>query len=236
MRVAVLSLSLLIAFGALDAHAQSAAAPSGPPARAQTKPPRDLIGELINPNAPQSRDEDEPDTAGQPKAAQDVEPSSPGVAPSPPPPFAPPPRSQLSGPVSLDDIGKTPDGPPSLRDLAYDSRIRSSFASAESFQGPLDGGWTMSAEGQDLFVLQLVDRRDRLEGVWRDPRRKGSLTASGLIDDMQRQGGVLTLRFAATTGAPMTIAILREAGGQWSGELTEGGGSARSVVLRRTSP
>ncbi len=237
MRVAVPSLAMLVAIAASGACAQPPPSPPGPPEPVRTKPPRDLIGELINPNAAVSRDEDEPDTAGQPRSAIDVEPAPPlAIMPSGPPlPFAAPPRPQLSGPVSVDDVGKTPDGPPSVRDLAYDSRIRASFASAESFQGRLDGGWTLSAAGQDLFILQLVDRRDRLEGVWRDPRRKGSPDASGLIDEMQRQGGVLTLRFAASSGAPMTVATLRESGGQWSGDLVEGGAS-RTVVLRRTSP
>jgi hypothetical protein len=123
-----------------------------------------------------------------------------------------------------------------VRDIAYDSRIRSSFASAESFQGPLEGGWTLSAEGQDLYALQLVDRRDRLEGVWRDIRRKGSLNASGLVDDMQRQGGELTLRFTPSPGAPTTVATLHDrSGGQWTGELLENG-ARRAVTLRRTGP
>src|SRR5258707_4414841 len=94
---------------------------------------------------------------------------------------------EIGGPVLLDETGRTSDARPTARDLAYDSRIRSSFASAEGFQGPLDGRWTLSAAGSgDLYSLQLVDRRNRLEGAWLDLRRKGSMGSSGLVDDIQR--------------------------------------------------
>jgi hypothetical protein len=137
--------------------------------------------------------------------------------------------------VLIDETGKTPDRPAAVRDLAYDARVRASFASAESFQGPLDGGWIMSSRGQDLYALQLVDRRDRLEGVWRDLRRKGSLNASGVVEDLQRRGPDLTLRFTPHPGAPTAVATLHDSSGSWTGELAEGG-ARRDVTLRRTSP
>jgi hypothetical protein len=225
MRLGLLSLTIL-ALAAPVARAQ-------PPAATPPVHVRDPIGALLNPNAPPSRDEDEPDVAGQPKTAPEPEPSVLPIGPQPKT-YVPAPRPQLDGPVSVDDLGKTPDRPPEIRDLAYDARIRASFASAQGFQGPLDGGWMLSADGQDLYALQLVDRRDRLEGVWRDVRRKGALNASGLVDDLQRQGGELTLRFAAQPGAAATVATLHEAGdGQWRGELAEGG-ARHAVVLRRT--
>jgi len=207
-----------------------------PAARAQTPPPtpaRDAIGDILDRRVPPPRDEDEPDTAGQPRTAPEPDPAI--VPQGPPLPYAPAPRPQQGAPVSVDETGKTPDRPPAMRDLAYDSRIRASFASAESFQGPLDGGWTLSAGGQDLYALQLVDRRDRLEGVWRDLRRKGALNGSGIVTDLQRQGAELTLRFTPSPGAPMTVATLHEGSGQWSGELAEGA-ARRAVTLRRTSP
>ncbi|HEY8005049.1 MAG TPA: hypothetical protein VIE16_12515, partial [Phenylobacterium sp.] len=103
-------------------------------------------------------------------------------------------------------------------------------------QGPLEGGWTLSAGGQDLYALQLVDRRDRLEGVWRDVRRKGSLNGSGVVDDLRRQGAELTLRFTPSPGAAATVATLHDGGaGLWSGEIAEGG-ARRAVTLRRTGP
>jgi len=230
MRTVVLPL-LLLAAAALPAQAQIRAnqAQAKPPAT----PPRDVIGAILAHGAP--GDEDEPDTAGQPRTAPEPEPT---LLPSGPPPrvYTPAPHPQLDVPVRIDETGKTPDAAPGLRDLAYDTRIRSSFASAESFQGPLDGGWTLSAGGQDLYALQLVDRRDRLEGAWRDVRRKGALNSSGLVDELRRQGGQLVVRFSPSPGAPAAVATLRDgADGLWSGELSEGG-ATRAVTLRRTGP
>jgi hypothetical protein len=232
MRSCVLSLLLLAS--ALPAAAQPA--PQATPTQATpADPARDAIADILDRRVPLSKDEDEPDTAGQPRTAQEPEPVLP-ASPVAPRAYTPAPRSQLDAPVHIDEVGKTPDAPPTLRDMAYDSRIRASFASAESFQGPLEGGWMLSADGQDLYALQLVDRRDRLEGVWRDIRRKGALNASGLVDDMQRQGAQLTLRFTPAPGAPTTVATLHDsANGMWTGEMAEGA-ARRTVTLRRTGP
>ena len=195
------------------------------PAAAQ---PSDPIGALID-----HRDEEPDDPEAEkplplpPLPAPEAPRSAPYAAP------APPPRPQLAAPVHIEETGKTPDAPPSVQDLAYDSRLRSSYASAQGFQGPLDGGWTLAAKGaEDLYALQLVDRTDRLEGVWRDLRRKGALDASGLVDDIQRSGADITLRFAAGGGAPVTATLRGTYDGAWAGELTEGG-HTRAVVLRR---
>jgi len=238
MRIAWLGMLMSVAVGPC-AWAQVASPEPQPPLQA---PPSastpDVIGALIDQHGRAPGDEDEPDVAGQTHGSQsDSEPRftppRPGAAVVP---FAPPPRSQTDAPVSVDDLARTPDGPMAIRDLAYDSRIRSSFASAQSYQGPLDGGWTLSGAGQDLYILQLVDRRDRLEGVWRDPRRRGAPDASGLVEDLQRQGATLTLRFTPQPGAPTAVALLHDnGGGVWTGDLTEAG-ARRAVVLRRTSP
>jgi hypothetical protein len=54
------------------------------------------------------------------------------------------------------------------------------------------------------------------------------------VDDIQRQGPDVTLRFTPTPGAPTTVATLHGgADGRWSGELAEGGGR-RAVTLRRS--
>jgi hypothetical protein len=236
MRIGVVS--LLLTMAAASAGAQPAPAAAPPLSR-------DPIADILNRNVPPPKDEDEPDTAGQPRAA-DAEPEAnlpaqtlvPQAGPQagPQPPFAPAPRQQRGAPVRVDETGKTPDAAPTVRDLAYDARLRSSFASAESFQGPLEGGWTLSTADQALYALQLVDRRDRLEGVWRDLRRRGAINGSGLVDDMRRQGGELILRFTPQAGAETSVATLHEnGGGVWSGELAEGG-RRRSVTLRRTSP
>ncbi|HEX2801531.1 MAG TPA: hypothetical protein VHN73_05670 [Phenylobacterium sp.] len=150
------------------------------------------------------------------------------------PPSAAPGRPQLTAPVLLEETGKTADGPPSERDIAYENRLRAAFAAAASFQGPLEGGWTLAARsGPDLYALRIVDRRDRLEGVWRDLRRAGGVDASGLIDDIQRSGGEITLRFTPAEGAPPAVAVLHgDPDGRWAGELTQGP-DRRAVLLKR---
>lgn len=223
-----ITLAPLLAAALLATPAVAQPAPASPPDAA----PRDIIGSLLDQHGQAPGDEDEPDTKSESHTAVAPEPA----LPTGPAAERPLPRPKLSAPVHLEETGKTPNSPPTVRDLAYENRIRSSFASAEGFQGPLDGGWTVSADGQDLYSLQIVDRRDRLEGVWRDVRRKGSLNGSGLVDEMMRQGGDLTLHFTPTAGAPATVAVLHDGGaGHWTGELTEGG-QRRSVSLRRTGP
>jgi hypothetical protein len=134
------------------------------------------------------------------------------------------------GATHVQETGKAPDGPPSLGAAAYDSRIRSSFASAEAFQGPLDGAWTLGLRGAgDIYTFQLSDHGHGVEGAWRDLRRPGATDASGLIDSVQADADALTVRFADAT------AVLHSGGGTWSGELTQGG-RRRAVTLRRTGP
>ncbi len=187
------------------------------PASAQAPPPS--IDALLNRQPPaRGVDPEEPDTA----AASTTRPA--------PAPYAPRKRSTLTAPVRIEETDKSPDGPPSAADLAYDGRIRSSMASAQGFQGPLDGGWTLAAGARELYALQLIDRNGAVEGAWRDLRRPGALDASGFIDQVERAGGELTVRFAG--GA---VAILHADDGRWSGELSEGG-RAESVTLRRRNP
>lgn len=229
----------LLAAGVLVAQGFAVRAEPAPPA--QAKAPRDVIGALLDGRP--TRDEEEPDTAGKARTAQDVETS---VLPAPsnqkgpptsyaPIPYAPGPRQQLDAPVYIDEAGKTPDAPPALRDMSYDSRIRASFAAAEGFQGPLDGGWTLSWRDTDHYSLQIVDRRDRLEAVWRDLTRKGALDASGMVEDIQRNGGDLTLRFTEA-GALVSVVTLRDGGdGRWMGRMVRGD-ETFDVKLRRTAP
>ncbi|MGZ6014452.1 MAG: hypothetical protein ACXWKM_01785 [Phenylobacterium sp.] len=227
----------LLAVTALAGPAWSQAAPGpglapAPQAAPVTSQGRDPIGDLLNRGAP--GDEDEPDTAGPPPTGPDRPPTTLPTGPAPRS-YTTAPRSQQDTPVGIDEVGKTPDSPPTIRDLAYDARIRSSFASAQSFQGPLEGGWTLADQFGDRYVLQIVDRRDRLEAVWRDLRRPGSIEGSGLVDSIQRNGGDLTLRFSESK-TPDLILTLRDAGdGRWSGKLVRGDASFQ-VTLRRTGP
>ena len=119
---------------------------------------------------------------------------------------------------------------------AYDSRVRQSFAAAESFQGPLDGGWTLSATGEgQLYAIRFVDKAGRLEAAWRDLRRQGALGASGFVDQVDRSGGRLTLRFSPAAGVRDVATLTAGSGGVWSGELDENG-RKRVVSLAKTSP
>jgi hypothetical protein len=134
----------------------------------------------------------------------------------------------LTAPVTVEQSGLSPDAPPTVRDLAYESRVRSSFASAQGFQGPLDGSFVLSAGGQDLYSFELVDRArgGELEGAWRDLRKPGTL---GFIDEISRStGGDLTLRFGDAS------ATLRGGGVQWSGQIQDGGRS-QTATLRRVA-
>lgn len=150
---------------------------------------------------------------------------------------APPPvsRPALTAPVHIDEIGRTPDSPPTDRDQTYEARFRSSFASAQGQQGPLDGSWTLRADDVgDLYRLELRDRSGGvIEGAWRDLKRMGAIGASGFLDDVQRYGGQLTLRFYPRGGAePVTATLAVGDNGRWMGELVERG-ERRSVTLRR---
>lgn len=221
MRKAVLPWLLLTLAAPVCAHAQVMA-----------KPPSDPISNILIHGAP--GDEDEPDTKAQPRTAPEAEPS---LLPGGPVPRAAPnaPRPQLGAPVKIEEAGKTPDRAPEVRDLAYDARIRASFASAQSFQGRLDGGWTLADRFGDRYVLQIVDRRDRLEAVWRDLRRGGALNGSGLVDSIQRADGGVTLKFTETQTPDQTLTLREGADGRWTGKLVRGDTSF-DVTLRRTNP
>lgn len=154
---------------------------------------------------------------------------------TPPPYVAPAPRRpRLTAPVHIDEIGKTPEAPPTAVDLSYEARMRSSFNSAQGLQGPLDGAWSLKAGGAELYDLQLVDSGSgNLEGAWRDPRRRGANDASGFIDSISRVGGQLIIRLTPRPGAEPSILMLNaDSSGTWSGELTERG-ERRSVTMRR---
>jgi hypothetical protein len=119
---------------------------------------------------------------------------------------------------------------------AYDSRVMQSFRAAERFQGPLEGGWTLSAQdGGALFEVRFVDHHGKLEAAWRDLRRPAALNASGFVDELVREGSRLTFRFSPMAGVTDAATLTASAGGTWIGELDEGG-RKRAVTLAKTSP
>jgi hypothetical protein len=118
-----------------------------------------------------------------------------------------------------------------------DARVGSSFNAAESFQGPLDGSWTLvSASGQPIYAFQLVDKpggHDPLEGVWRDLRHPATPGDIGFIDSLVRAPDGLQITLNVSPGAPAVIINLRAApDGSWSGKMRENGADA-AVKLRR---
>lgn len=192
---------------------------------AHAQPVTDPIDALLQARPPpKDVDPEEPDTAAA-GATVESEPARPAS-----PPHAPPPT--LTAPVYLDETGRNPDAPPTPADLAYDNRIRASMAAAQGFQGPLDGGWTLSAGGHERYVLQLVDRDGAVEGAWRDLGLKGDIRGSGLIERADRTGAEVTFRFAGGT----SVAILHPTGeGRWTGQLIEAG-HTDAASLRRRNP
>ena len=140
--------------------------------------------------------------------------------------FAPAP----AGP-HVEDPRKLPEPAPTIPSLAYDSRVLSSAASAEAFQGPLDGGWVVAAGVGDLYGLQLVDKRNVVEGAWRDLRRKGDPAASGVLDQALRTTTGLVLRFKPAGQQPVTVSLRPNL----RGELSQGG-KVTAVAMRKAGP
>lgn len=152
-----------------------------------------------------------------------------------PPVYTRPAPPRLTAPVHVDEYDKTPEAPLNGAELGYETRLRSSFASAQGLQGPLDGAWMLrGAGGQPLYSLLFVDKGlGQLEGAWRDPRRRGATDSSGFLAGVQRMGAQLSASFYPLPGAPAaTITLNPSADGAWSGELDEGG-RRTSVTLKR---
>ena len=160
---------------------------------------------------------------------------SPGPAPAVAPPAVRRPEATIaSQPVFLDERQAVA-GQLSAEERSYEERLRASYASAQGLQGPLDGGWALlTLAGQDIYALRFVDRGSGpLEGAWRDSRRPGALDGFGFLDEVDRRGGEVTLRFSPRQGAPPTVITLSATpDGQWSGDLLENG-VPRNVVMRR---
>ena len=213
-----------------------APAPSPAPAQPapQTPAPQEPAPQAYTPQAPIPQTA--PPPAPEPAPPPPAEPPPPPVTRPIPAPYTPPPtpRPQTSGrPVQIDETGRTPDGPPTLNDRAYEARMRASFAASQGLQGPLDGRWTVRAGGTELYELQLVDKSSGvLEGAWRDPRRKGAADAA-VVDEMSRDGAQVVIRFHPRAGIDAVVVTLTQSGyGAWSGELVEKG-ERRAVTMKR---
>jgi hypothetical protein len=182
-----------------------------------------------------------PFTPGAQPAAPVLLPQTPQVIPPSPPvpaitatPRRPAPtRPTLDRPVMIDEADRSPDGPPTPLDLGYEARIRGSASSAQGLLGPLDGGWTVRGpDGAPLYGLQLVDRGSggALEGAWRAMGGSGRV---GLIESLERQGTILTVRINRGHGRPVTVLTLSAgADGGWVGDLSDEAGT-RAVTMKR---
>lgn len=119
-----------------------------------------------------------------------------------------------------------------------DMRIRGASAAAQTLQGPLDGRWSLATQdGAALYSLLFVDSgRGGIEGAWRDVTRGEGLSATGVIDNLSRNGGMLNASFYPSTGQQtVSLNLSQLADGSWSGSLDQGG-ERRTVRLLRDEP
>lgn len=152
----------------------------------------------------------------------------------------PPPASRLptlDRPVMIDELGRTPEAPPTASEQAYENRIRGGVSSAQGLQGPLDGAWTVRAsDGRPLYVLQLVDKTATgrpLEGAWRSVRTDGPPGQVGLVDSIARTAdGGLSVRFTPRGAVAPVVLTLTQQGPGWIGEMWDNG-ATRAVHMRR---
>ena len=125
-------------------------------------------------------------------------------------------------PVTIDQLGRTPSGPLTPQEEAFDKQLRQSYAVVDQQQGPLEGAWRLlAADGKPLFGFQLADLpRGGVEGAWRDLRRPSALGGSGFIAVIYRDEDSLRMNFYEREGEGPTEIVLTPTGsGQWTGNL-----------------
>ncbi len=134
----------------------------------------------------------------------------------------PVPAEPDSEPVTIDQVAKTPGGPLTPQEEAFDRQLRQSYSVVDQMQGPLEGAWRLlTADGKPLFSFQLADLpRGGVEGAWRDLRRQSALGGSGFIAEIYRDEDGLRMSFYERDGEGATEIVLTPSGpGQWSGNL-----------------
>ena len=205
--------ALLIALAALPAAAQ---------------PAPDPIGDTLAtpPHVAPPPTEAAPSTPA-PQSAPSGRPPAPASAPAPP--------AHPAGQV--DQTGVSGGPPMSPSDISYEERIRASVAAAQSYQGPMDGRWTLyDPAGKPLYIFMFVDPaggRGVLEAAWRDPRRAHGADDLGVVDSLQKTDTGLTLNFVPHSGGPaVQIQLQGDPAGALGGQMTENG-AATPVTLRR---
>jgi len=137
-------------------------------------------------------------------------------------------------PVTIDQVTKTPGGPLTPQDEAFDQQVRQSYSAADQKQGPLEGTWRLTtADGKPLFSFQLADLpKGGVEGAWRDLRRPSALGGSGFIAEIYRDEDGLRMSFYERDGEGATEIVLSPSGpNEWSGNLWDD--SRKIAVLMR---
>jgi len=127
-----------------------------------------------------------------------------------------------SDPVTIDQVAKTPGGPLTPQEEAFDQQLRQSYSVVDQKQGPLEGAWRLlTADGKPLFGFQLADLpHGGVEGAWRDLRRQAALGGSGFIAEIYRDDDSLRMNFYERDGEAATEIVLTPAGsGEWTGNL-----------------
>lgn len=195
------------------------------------------------PTQPPAGDEEAPDL---PAAATGAGVLSPSLLTAPPPtinPAAPyirppPPSSlpKLDRPVMIDELDRSPEGPKTPTEQAYESRVKSGVLSAQGQQGPLDGPWVVRAGGADLYAFLLVDKGSGVgppEGAWRSLRSDRPAGQVGLIEIIDRTPTGLYVRFKPKgMRESIVLTLTAVTPGSYSGELWEDG-EVRQVTMRR---
>ena len=124
--------------------------------------------------------------------------------------------------------------------------VQAAFAAAEAMQGPLDGLWRLNdAAGHTLFIFDLSDAggppaplaaspdHPGVEGAWRDPNRPGKADASGFVDSITYESGLLLIGFVEVPDqARAKIDLVLGRDGVWRGALN-GAGPRQAVTMIR---
>jgi len=216
------------------------------PALAQVVGPgEDPIGDVLSGLAgQQGMDDDAAESGDGDETPIPAGPAPRPAAPAPTPPTRPwtPPEPQPSGlpslqrPVMIDELGRTPEAPPTPTERAYESRIKSGFSAAQGRQGPLDGEWILrERDGRSVYSLIFVDKGNgalTLEGAWRNMRPGQPVGRVGLIDSVEKTTSGLSVRFVTKGARDPVVLTLTPSGAEWTGEMWEAGSTHR-VTMRR---
>jgi hypothetical protein len=157
------------------------------------------------------------------------------------PPTAPIPYAaadaDVKAPVKVEQYHRSYEGPKDSVEAYYDAGVQGAFAAEQALHGALDGMWVVSAaDGAPLLSLVIADPGGpdaRIGGAWRDLSPARGADATGLIDQMAREGEALVVRIRLREDAPaLTLRLTPSADGRWRGQLMDGG-KARPVVMDR---